>query len=101
LSGWSTIVFLSMGHFYVTKAWGILGSENVRSIIFQKSLGGEASQERLYIYIYIYIYIYCIYIQKDMQKDKLVAYYMKPCIFVLLVDEHYITMKLEMSSIVY
>jgi hypothetical protein len=42
----------------------------------------------------------CIYIPKNMQNAKLVAEYMKTCIFVLLVDEYYIIMKLEMSSIV-
>jgi hypothetical protein len=36
-----------------------------------------------------------------MQKDKFATEYMKTCIFVLLVDEYYIIMKLEMSSIVY
>jgi hypothetical protein len=64
--------------------------------------------------LYIYIYIYCICIKKKhverqiscriyetMQKDKLAAEYMKPCIFVLLADEYYISMKLEMPSIVY
>jgi hypothetical protein len=51
-------------------------------------------------YIYIYIYIAFIF-KKNMQKDKLVAKYMKTCIFVLLVDEYYIIMKLEMPSIVY
>jgi hypothetical protein len=55
---------------------------------FSKILGSEASGKRLlYIYIYIYIYffflyIYCIYIQKNMYKDKLAAEYMKTCIFV-------------------
>jgi len=41
------------------------------------------------------------YIQKNMQNAKLVAEYMKTCIFVLLVDEYYIIMKLEMASIVH
>jgi hypothetical protein len=36
----------------------------------------------LYIYIYIIFYIYCVYIKKNMQKDKLVAECMKTCIFV-------------------
>jgi hypothetical protein len=47
----------------------------------------------------IYIYIMFIF-NKNMQKDKLAAEYMKTCIFVL-VDEYYIIMKFEMPSIVY
>jgi hypothetical protein len=46
----------------------------------------------------------CACLGENMQKknlDKLVAEYMKTCIFVLLVDEYYIIMKLEMPSIVY
>jgi hypothetical protein len=35
-----------------------------------------------------------------MQKNKLVAKYMKTCIFVL-VDEYYIIMKFKIPSIVY
>jgi hypothetical protein len=42
---------------------------------------------------FVCLYIYCVYIQKkNMQKDKLVAEYMKTCIFEL-VDE-YIIIKL-------
>jgi hypothetical protein len=47
-----------------------------------------------------FLYIYCVYIKKNVQKDKLAAEYMKTCIFVL-VDKYYIIMKLEMPSIVY
>jgi hypothetical protein len=67
---------------------------------FPKNLGSGVSF--IYIYIYIYFYIlYCIYVKKNMQNAKLVAEYMKSCIFVLLVDEYYIIMKLEMPSIVH
>jgi hypothetical protein len=48
---------------------------------------------------YINIYITFIF-NKNMQKDKLAAEYMKTCIFVL-VDEYYIIMKFEIPSIVY
>jgi hypothetical protein len=65
------------------------------SVIFQKSLGVEHPGSVYYIYIYI-TFIF----NKNMQKDKLVAEYMKTCIFVL-VDEYYIIMKLEIPSIVY
>ena len=51
-------------------------------------------------FIYIYI-LYCIYIKKNTQNGKLVVKYMKTCIFVLLVDEYYIIMKIEMASIVH
>jgi hypothetical protein len=61
---------------------------------FPKILGSGASQERLF-----YIYITFIF-NKNMQKDKLVAKYMKTFIFVL-VDEYYIIMKFKMPSIVY
>lgn len=36
-----------------------------------------------------------------MQNARLVVEYMKTCTFVLLVDEYYIIMKLEMSYIVH
>jgi hypothetical protein len=37
------------------------------SVIFQKSLGAERLGS------VIYIYIYCVYIKKNMHKDKLAA----------------------------
>jgi hypothetical protein len=64
-----------------------------RSIIFQKSSGVKHPGSICYIYIAI--------ILKKTQKDKLAAEYIKTCIFVLVVDEYYIIMKLEMPSILH
>jgi hypothetical protein len=61
-----------------------------RSVIFKKNSRAERLKSVLYLYI-----------QKNMQNAKLVADYMKTCVFVLLVDEYYIIMKLEMPSIVH
>jgi hypothetical protein len=52
---------------------------------FTKILGSGASWERLLyicIFYFYFLYIYCVYIKKNMQKDKLVAKYTKTCIFV-------------------
>jgi hypothetical protein len=49
--------------------------------------------------IYIFIY-YNAFILKKHAECQISCKNMKTCIFVLLVDEYYIIMKLEMSSIV-
>jgi hypothetical protein len=59
----------------------------------------EQSVPRAFLYIFFIYYIAFIF-QKNMQNAKLIANYMKTCIFVLLVDEYYIIMKIEMASIV-
>jgi hypothetical protein len=51
--------------------------------------------------IYIYIYYNAFIFKRNLQKAKLVAECMKTCIFVLLVDEYYIIMKLEMTPVVH
>ena len=66
---------------------------------FPKILGSRASRERL-LNMYIYIIYMTFIFNKNMQKNKLVAKYMKTCIFVL-VDEYYIIMKFKIPSIVY
>jgi hypothetical protein len=73
-------------------------SGSIGSIIFQKYRSGSILKAYV-IYIYIYIYIYIK--KKNMQKNKLAVEYMKTCIFVLLVNEYYIIMKLEMPSILH
>jgi hypothetical protein len=66
-----------------------------RECYFPKNLGSGAPREHLFIYYIAFIF------KKNMQNAKLVAEYMKICIFLLLVDEYYTIMKLEMPSIVH
>lgn len=59
------------------------------------------ASSKLFFIIDIFIYNNPFIFKRNMQNAKLVAKYMKICIFLLLVDKHYSIMKLEMSSIVH
>jgi hypothetical protein len=63
------------------RSGAFLGSE-ASGASFSKNPRKRSVLEASIIYIYINFYIYCVYIKKNMQKDKLVAECMKICIFV-------------------
>jgi hypothetical protein len=68
------------------RSGSVFRKRSVESVIFKKSSEAKHPRRVYYIYIYIYIYIifyiYCVYIKKNMQKDKLAAECMKTCISV-------------------
>jgi hypothetical protein len=72
-------------------------SGSAESVISQKTLGAE-HLESIYIYIYIY---YIVFILKKHAECQISFRIYETCIFVLLVNEFYIIMKIEMASIVH